>query len=72
MEDAVWYVDGVDYVKQEVMLNGHPGEIYVAQNEEQTSSIFWTDESGQILFSFSADCQPEELLRFAEKVKIKE
>ena len=70
--DALWYVDGVEYEKQEVKVNGRPGEIYIAQSEAQTSSIFWTDKDGHTLFSFSADCQPEELIRFAEEIKIKE
>ena len=70
--DSSLFVDGADYVEKSITVNGCEGTIYISQNEGETNSIVWTDNTVPVLFFFSGDCSEEELLKVAENVKVKE
>lgn len=70
--ESTLFVDGADYLEKPVTVNGCAGTIYLSQNEEETNSIIWTDDTVPVMFFFSGDCNEEELLKVAENVKVKE
>lgn len=70
--DANLFIDGVDSEKQSVNINGCEGDIYITPTEEETNGIIWTDDDTHTIFFFSADCDAEGLIRFAENVQVKE
>ena len=67
--DAVYYLIANDAVKQEVTINGLPGEIFISPSEEETNTIVWSDNSIPIMFSFTAEYDVETLIKVAENVK---
>ena len=68
--DYVFYMDGADNIKQKVKVNGCPGETFITPSEDETNTIVWTDESVPIIFSFTAECDVDTLIKVAENVKI--
>ena len=68
--DFVFYMDGADNIKQKVKVNGCPGETFITPSEDETNTIVWTDESVPIIFSFTAECDVDTLIKVAENVKI--
>ena len=70
--DFVFYMDGVDNKKQTVIVNGYPGEIFITLSEEETNAIVWSDNSVPVIFTFTADCDAETLLKVAENIKVVE
>lgn len=65
------YVDGVNYNKEVVSVNGVPAEIYMSQAENETNSIIWNDETGVILFTASGNFNQETLIKIAENIEKK-
>lgn len=61
-------VDGVDYIKEMVQIHGFTGEIYMSPNESETNSIFWTNESGTVLFTVSGNFDKDSLIKIAENI----
>ena len=57
------------YIKS---VNGMDADIYISPTDDETSAIIWKDNSIPMLFNFSADCSPEELIKAAESVRVKE
>ena len=39
--EYVFYMDSVDNIKEEVTINGMPGEIFITPSEEETNTIVW-------------------------------
>ena len=70
--DAVYYLIANDAVKQEVTVNGLPGEVFISPSEEETNTIVWSDNSIPIMFSFTAEYDVETLIKVAENIKIVE
>lgn len=68
--DYVFYMEGVDCIKQKVTVNGCPGETYTTLSEDRTNTIVWTDESVPVIFTFTAECDVDTLIKVAENVKI--
>ena len=70
--DSVYYLIANDAVKQEVTVNGLPGEVFISPSEEETNTIVWSDNSIPIMFSFTAEYDVETLIKVAENIKIVE
>lgn len=70
--DYVFYMDGVDNIKQNVTVNGCSGQTYITPSEDETNTIVWTDESVPVIFTFTAECNVDTLIKVAENVKIVE
>ena len=70
--DSVYYLIANDAIKQEVTVNGLPGEVFISPSEEETNTILWSDNSIPIMFSFTAEYDVETLIKVAENVKIVE
>lgn len=70
--DSVYYLIANDAVKQEVTVNGLPGEVFISPSEEETNTIVWSDNSIPIMFSFTAEYDVETLIKVAENVKVVE
>ena len=68
--EYVFYMDGVDNIKEKVTINGMPGEIFITPSEEETNTIVWGDASVPVLFSFTAEYDAETLIKVAENIKI--
>ena len=68
--DYVFYMDGVDDIKEKVVVNGMPGEIFITPSEEETNTIVWGDASVPVLFSFTAEYDAETLVKVAENIKV--
>ena len=70
--ESVYYLIANDAVKQEVTVNGLPGEVFISPSEEETNTIVWSDNSIPIMFSFTAEYDVETLIKVAENVKVVE
>lgn len=68
--DSVYYLIANDATKQEVTVNGMPGEVFISPSEEETNTIVWSDNSIPIMFSFTAEYDVETLIKVAEDVKV--
>ena len=61
----------MNYSKEVASVNDLPAEIYMSQNENETNSIIWKDDSGVILFTASGNFDQETLIRIAENIEKK-
>ena len=68
-QDSVYYLITNDAVRQEVIVNGLPGEVFISPSEEETNTIVWSDNSIPVMFSFTAEYDVETLIKVAENVK---
>ena len=68
--EYVFYMDSVDNIKEEVTINGMPGEIFIIPSEEETNTIVWGDASIPVMFSFTAECDNETMIKVAENIKV--
>ena len=68
--EYVFYMDSVDNIKEEVTINGMPGEIFITPSEEETNTIVWGDASIPVMFSFTAECDNETMIKVAENIKV--
>ena len=57
-------------IKEKVVVNGMPGEIFITPSEEETNTIVWGDASVPVLFSFTAEYDAETLIKVAENIKV--
>lgn len=64
-------VDGVNYDKESVKINGCTGEVYLSPSEAETNGIIWTDEAENVLFCISGNFEKETLVKMAESVSKK-
>lgn len=63
------FVEGVEYIKEDVLVNGFPGEIYSATNQTDTNGIVWTNTDDNTLFFVSGDFTEDELIKIAESIE---
>lgn len=70
--DSVHYLIAENATKQDVTVDGLPGEIYISPSEEETNTIVWSDNSVPVMFTFTAEYDAETLLKVAENIKIAE
>ena len=68
--DSVHYLQAVDTIKQNVTVNGCPGEIFISPSEEETNTIVWSDSSVPVIFDFTAEYDAETLIKVAENIKV--
>ena len=68
--EYIFYMDSVDNIKEEVTINGMPGEIFITPSEEETNTIVWGDASIPVMFSFTAECDNETLIKVVENIKV--
>ena len=68
--EYVFYMDSVDNIKEEVTINGMLGEIFITPSEEETNTIVWGDASIPVMFSFTAECDNETMIKVAENIKV--
>ena len=66
------FVGAENYEERKATVNGMDADIYISPTDDETSAIVWKDNSIPMLFNFSADCSPEELIKAAECVRVKE
>ena len=62
------YVEGVNCEKQDVSINGLPGELYIAQTSIEPSVLIWFDQTGEIIFNVSACLSKNDLIMIAENI----
>ena len=70
--EAVYYLIADDAIKQEVTVNGLPGEVFISPSEDETNTIVWSDNSIPVMFAFTAEYDTETLIKVAENIKIVE
>ena len=70
--EYVFYMDSVDNIKEEITINGMPGEIFITPSEEETNTIVWGDASIPVMFSVTAECDNETMIKVAENIKVLE
>ena len=68
--ESVYYLIANDAIKQEVTVNGLPGEVFISPSEEETNTIVWSDNSIPVMFSFTAEYDAETLIKVAENIKV--
>ena len=68
--ESVYYLIANDAIKQEVTVNGLPGEVFISPSEEETNTIVWSDNSVPVMFSFTAEYDMETLIKVAENIKV--
>lgn len=67
--ESVYYLIANDAIKQEVTVNGLPGEVFISPSEEETNTIVWSDNSIPVMFTFTAEYDAETLIKVAENIK---
>jgi len=63
------FVSSDGYVKESVLVNGCPSDIYIAKNAKETNTIVWMNADKNVLFIFSGGFSAEELIKIAESIK---
>lgn len=63
------FVEGVEYSKEDVLVNGFHGEIYSATNQAETNGIVWINTDDNTLFFVSGDFTKDELVKIAESIE---
>lgn len=63
------FVSSDGYVKESVLVNGCPSDIYIAKNAEETNTIVWMNADKNVLFIFSGGFTADELIKIAESIK---
>lgn len=63
------FVDGVEYLKEDVTIHNSIGEFYIAQSNDKTNGLIWTDETETVLFCVSGKYDKETLVKIAESVE---
>lgn len=65
------YVEGVEYEQRTVSINGHPGELYISHDPEDSSVLVWTDSDTGTLLYLNALLDEDAMIFFAENVEPK-
>lgn len=68
--ESVYYLIAEDVIKQNVTVNGLPGEVFISPSKEETNTILWSDNSIPVMFSFTAEYDMETLIKVAENIKV--
>lgn len=68
-DNETLFIDGVGYFKEEAIINGRIGDFYIAQSNDKTNGLIWTDETETVLFFVSGNYDKETLVKIAESVK---
>ena len=68
-DDETLFIDGVGYFKEEAIINGRIGDFYIAQSNDKTNGLIWTDETETVLFFVSGNYDKETLVKIAESVE---
>ena len=68
--DSVYYLIAEDVIKQNVTVNGLPGDVFISPSKEETNTILWSDNSIPVMFSFTAEYDTETLIKVAENIKV--
>lgn len=63
------FVDGVEYVNEDATIHNRMGEFYIAQSDDKTNGLIWTDETETVLFFVSGKYDKETLVKIAESVE---
>ena len=66
--ESVYYLIANDAIKQEVTVNGLPGEVFISPSEKETNTIVWSDNSIPVMFAFTAEYDTETLIKVAENI----
>lgn len=53
---------------QEGFQNGQPGQLYISQDESESSAVVWMNERDNMCFMIDAFLDGDELLHIAESV----
>lgn len=61
-----------NYTHHPVLISGIAGEVYIANDPNNTNGIVWIDSNNNILLSISAPLSEADLIMLAENVKISE
>mgnify|MGYP003294097644 CR=1 FL=1 len=68
-DNETLFIDGVGYFKEEAIINGRIGDFYIAQSNDKTNGLIWTDETETVLFFVSGNYDKETLVKIAESVE---
>ena len=63
------FVSSDGYVSESVLVSGYPGDLYLANNPNDTSTIVWINTEKNVLYIVSGDFNAEELIKIAESIK---
>ena len=63
------FVSSDGYVNESVLVSGYPGDLYLANNPNDTSAIVWINTDKNVLYIVSGDFNAEELIKIAESIK---
>ena len=63
------FVSSDGYVTKSVLVSGYPGDLYLANNPNDTSTIVWINTDKNVLYIVSGDFNAEELIKIAESIK---
>ena len=63
------FVSSDGYVTKSVLVSGYPGDLYLANNPNDTSTIVWINTEKNVLYIVSGDFNAEELIKIAESIK---
>lgn len=69
IDNETLFVDGVEYRKEEAIIHNRTGEFYIAQVDDKTNGLIWTDETETVLFFVSGNYDKETLVKIAESVE---
>lgn len=67
-DNETLFVDGVEYLKEEAIIHDRAGEYYIAQKDDQTNGLIWTDDTETVLFFVSGNYDKETLVKIAESI----
>lgn len=67
-DNETLFVDGVEYLKEEAIIHDRAGEFYIAQKEDKTNGLIWTDDTDTVLFFVSGNYDKETLVKIAESI----
>ena len=52
----------------DIVVNGQPGQLYISQDESESSAVVWMNERDNMCFMIDAFLDGDELLHIAESV----
>lgn len=65
----VWYVDTLDTVRSDSLVNGIPADLFISKSSDVASIVMWTVDSENSAFYISGFFDEKELISIAESVK---
>lgn len=67
--NTVYHIDNEHHTAKEVLINGNPGYLLLANSSGEASTLTWADEGSGTSFSLLAELSENELIKIAESVK---